>query len=191
MSNVTSNTRKRTPRIKGLSQHFLSPSKIYINKLSEFKLLNAFHGQLNHYTTGNPPLELRHWLQTCLGISQSTFSDLERSVQHVVSARPNRPMGKFLICVGHWEESEKNLTPLHVTPSITTGRQWIQHSESAYAVWTLPTAPYLTNCQQFSRERWRREFLGGPEACPLAKFWNLGLLEWISSILEQTEKRHH
>ena len=37
MSNVTSNTRKRTPRIKGLltlSQHFLSPSKIYINRLN-------------------------------------------------------------------------------------------------------------------------------------------------------------
>lgn len=61
--NVTSNTRKRTLRIKGLltlSQHFLSPFEIYINKFSEFKLLNAFHGQLNHYTTGDSPLELRH-----------------------------------------------------------------------------------------------------------------------------------
>lgn len=63
LTNVTSNTRKRTLRIKGLltlSQHFLSHFEIYINKFSEFKLLNAFDEQLHHYTTGDSPLELRH-----------------------------------------------------------------------------------------------------------------------------------
>lgn len=41
----------------------------------------------------------------------------------MVSTRPNRPIGKYLICVGHWDDSEKNLTPLHVTPSITTASE--------------------------------------------------------------------
>lgn len=53
---------------------------------------------------------------------QELWSDLETSAQHVVSTLLKIPMGKYLICVGHWDESAKNLTPLHVTPSITTLR---------------------------------------------------------------------
>ena len=54
---------------------------------------------------------------------QELWSDLETSAQHVVSTLLKIPMGKYLICVGHCEESAKNLTPLHVTPSITTAKE--------------------------------------------------------------------
>lgn len=52
--------------------------------------------------------------------SENTANSVIYPCQQLVSTRGNKPMGNCLTCVGHWEESEKNFTSLHCTPSMIT-----------------------------------------------------------------------
>ena len=64
-----------------------------LTNLTSFKPLDAYLDKQLHHITQNR--------QPNLGSGREIRGDLGKRFQHVVSTLPNRPMGKYLMCVGH------------------------------------------------------------------------------------------
>ena len=74
--------------------------------------------------------------------------------------------------------------PIRMQDSIYLAHSWFRHIIIRNKSSKVGVEGKI-NATEATCKRWKRKLLGGPGACPLEKFWDLGLLVCISSILER------